>query len=230
LKTARERLPNLEEEIQYLDREQADLARLVKEKKLKLDLQYGEQQIDELRQKATALKEFIQRIDAIPASEKASGLVTLVERATLSEGQADFDSAIRLYEQVVKASPGQTKIKARLDQLKLEWEAKNDDHKKARAYIYETWPSVDVAGLDTQIAEARKALAVCEANGDKLTPRKLLQINAIHTVNLAKQVDALKRKDSEDNRNRAKALATISENLRRLHNDAATWVGGRKDT
>jgi tetratricopeptide (TPR) repeat protein len=229
LKSAQERWPPLEDEIKYLDREQEQLARLAKEKKLTLNLREGEQRIDELRQQAKALQAFIQRIESIPENEKSSGLHKLLERALLLEGEAEFDQAIRLYEQVLQASPEQSKVKTRLDKLKLGWETKGDQHKAARVFIYQTWPTLDVAGVHSQLDEARKALVVCQANGDKLTPLKLLRVNAVHTVNLTKQMETLKRKDSEDNRNRAKTLLEISQSLLRLHNDAATWVGMRKD-
>jgi len=229
LKSAQERWPPLEDEIKYLDREQEQLARLAKEKKLTLNLREGEQRIDELRQQAKALQAFIQRIESIPENEKSSGLHKLLERALLLEGEAEFDQAIRLYEQVLQASPEQSKVKTRLDKLKLGWETKGDQHKAARVFIYQTWPTLDVAGVHSQLDEAKKALVVCQANGDKLTPLKLLRVNAVHTVNLTKQMETLKRKDSEDNRNRAKTLLEISQSLLRLHNDAATWVGMRKD-
>ena len=65
--------------------------------------------------------------------------------------------------------------------------------------------------------------------GDKLTPLKFLRTNAGHTANLQKQLDTLKRRDSEDNRNKTKALAAIGETLLRLHQEAAIWAGVRKD-
>jgi tetratricopeptide (TPR) repeat protein len=229
LKSARERLPPLEEEIKYLDREQDELARLAKEKKLTQNLREGAQQIDELRERAKALHSFIQRIESIPASEKSSGLHKLLERALLLEAEAEFDQAIRLYKQVVQASPEQSNVKTRLDKLEEAWTEKGKEHGEARAFIYQTWPALDIAGLQQNLDVARKHLHACQTAGDKLTPRKLLRVNAVHTINLTKQIETLKRKDSEDNRNRAKTLLEISQSLLRLHNDAATWVGARKD-
>jgi hypothetical protein len=51
----------------------------------------------------------------------------------------------------------------------------------------------------------------------------------VHTVSLKKQLETLRRRDTEDNRNRTKALVQVSEALLSLHNDAAAFVGARKD-
>ncbi|MSQ94134.1 MAG: hypothetical protein EXR98_06205 [Gemmataceae bacterium] len=48
------------------------------------------------------------------------------------------------------------------------------------------------------------------------------------TVNLKNQLDLLKRRDSEDNRNQTKTLVVVSCELLRLHSDAAGFVGVRK--
>ncbi len=229
--SGRKSLPLLEAEITYLDREHDQLHRLVKDKNLGYDLREGRQQIDDLRKQAADLKAFVERIEAVlkePGNEESLGLHKLLERAKLLEREADFDKAIRLYEQVVQANPDQSaKIKTYLDRLKADWKEKNDDHALARKFIYETWPTLDVAGLGKRLEEAKKHLAACERAGDKLTPRKLLLVNVVHTVNLKKQLDTLKRRDTEDNRNQAKIVVQISEGLLRLHDDAAAFVGKR---
>ena len=212
--TGRKRLPLLEAEVKYLDREQGELHRLAKEKKFAFDPREGIQQIDTLRQQVKELQAFVQRIDdalKTPGSEQSLGLVKLVERATLLEADAEFDAAIRLYDQVVQASPEQKKVQAHLDQLKQAWAIKGDKHAQARAFIYQTWPTLDVAGVQKQMPQAQEALATCRAAGDRLTLQRLLRVNVTHTANLKTQLDTLKRRDTEDNRNRAKTLAEIGE-------------------
>jgi hypothetical protein len=234
LESGRKSLPLLEAEIKYLDREHEQLRQAVKEKKLSYDLREGEQQIAELRKQAKELQAFVQRIEGVikeaAGDEKSLGLHKLYERAQLLEREAEFDPAIRLYEQVVQASPEQTKIRAHLDQLKEAWKEKGDKHAGARKFIYQTWPALDVAGLQAKMAEAKAALAICRDADDKLTPQKLLRvINVTHTANLKKQLDTLKRRDSEDNRNQAKRVVQISGDLLRLHNEASAFVGRGKD-
>jgi tetratricopeptide (TPR) repeat protein len=233
LESGRRRLPLLEAELKYLNRERDEISQLAKAKNLSYDLRQGEQQIDELRLQAKDLQAIVQRLERVikeaAGSEKALGLHKLLERAGLYEKEAQFAQAIRLYEQVVQASPDQTKVKAHLDQLKQAWTEKGEKHKKARKFIYEIWPTLDAAELQKNLDAAKDALAVCREAGDKLTPQRLLRANATHTVNLQRQLDTLKRRDSEDDRNQAKALVHISEALRRLHDEIATLVGPRKD-
>ena len=233
LESGRRSLPLLETEVKYLDREHEELGRLAKEKNLAYNLREGEQQIDELRKQMTELKAFVQRLDGVlkesAGSEKDLGLHKLLERARLLEAEAEYDRAIRLYEQVMQASPEQGKIKAHLDQLKASWTPKGEKHSQARAFIYEIWPTLDVASLQKNLPLATDALATCREAGDKLTLQKLLRVNVTHTVNLKKQLETLKRRDSEDNRNQAKIVAQISESLLRLHNDAVTFLGKRKE-
>jgi hypothetical protein len=233
LESGRKSLPALEEEIKYLDREADDLNRLAREKKLAYDLREGRQQIDELRKKAKELQAFVARLDAVlkdaGSDEKTLGLAKRVERAQLLEAEAEFEQAIRLYDQVVQASPEQAKIKAHLDRLRKQWETKDDPHKEARKFLYETWPTLDVAGLQANMKQAEEALAACRAAGDKLTPQKLMRANVAHKVSLQKQLETLKRRDNEDSRNKAKAITQVSERLLRLHTEAAAFVGARKD-
>jgi uncharacterized protein YoxC len=242
LESARKRLPALEDEIKYLDNEQDDLRRLAKEKKIAFDLREYEQQVGELRNQAKELGAFVQRLDNAlreSGSEKSLGLTKLVERGHLHEAEAEFAAAIRLYEQVVLASPEQAKIKAHLDQLKQAWTIKplpedkkerpGEKHEAAREFIYKTWPTLDIGGLQKKLEEAKNAVAVCRAAGDKLTLQKMLRVNVTHTANLKKQLDTLKRRDNEDNRNQAKTVVQISEALLRLHNEAASFVGARKE-
>ena len=233
LESGRKSLPLLQAELKYLNRERDEISRLAKEKNLSYDLREGEQQIDELRQQTKDLQAFVQRLERVikeaTGSEKALGLHKLLERAGLLEKEAEFDQAIRLYEQVLRASPDQAKVKGHLDQLKQDWTEKGKKHKKARKFIYETWPTLEVADLQKNLDTARDALAACRDAGDKLAPQKLLRANATHTANLQRQLDTLKRRDSEDNRNQAKTLGQVSEGLRRLHNEAATFVGPRKE-
>lgn len=233
LDSGRKSLPLVEAEIVYLDGEYAQLNRLVRDKKLDHDLREGAQQIDELREQAKELKKFVDRLDAVlkePGSEEALGLLKLIERAQLLERDADYDKAIRLYDQVVQASPEQSaKIKAHADRLKADWsKVKDEEHVK---FVYERWPTLDVAGLDKGLTEAAKALAACKASQDKLTPKKLLIGAVAHTVNVKKHLETLKRKDSEDNRNQLKILLKldISNRLLRLHDEASAFVAGRKE-
>ncbi|MBI3822161.1 MAG: hypothetical protein HY289_05710 [Planctomycetes bacterium] len=234
LQAARGSLPILEGEVKYLERERNDLERRARDKKQPCDLGEGEKQLEELRKQAVDLKAFVERIDGVvktsAGDDRELGLLKLIERAQLLELDADFDAAIRLFDQAVQAAPGRTaKIQAHLDQLKKAWAVKDDEHAKARAFVYQTWPTLDSAGLFKNKDEAKKALAACRAAQDKLTPQKFLRVNIAHTASLKKELETLKRRDTEDNRNRAKALVQVTEILRELHAEASLLAGPRKE-
>ena len=231
LEAGKKSLPALQAEIDYLDGERSQLAKLAKEKKWAFDAREGDQEIAELRKKATELSEFVGRIERVlkeAGGEKTLGLVKLLERARLLEGEADFDQAIRLYEQVVQASPGEKTVQAHLDKLKADWAPVNAAHAEARDFLMRTWPALGVADLGKNMEKASTSLAICKAAGDRLTPLKLVRANAVHMVNLKKELDTLKRRDVEDNRNRARTLAPTGEALVRLHQDATAWLEARK--
>src|SRR5262249_37920292 len=159
-----------------------EIRQLAKAKNLSYDLRQGEQQIDELRRQAKDLQAIVQRLEHVnkeaAGSEKARGLHKLLERAGPYEKEGEFAQATPLYEQVVQASPDQTKVKAHLDQLKEAWTEKGEKHKNARKFIYEIWPTLDVAQLQKNLDAAKGALAACREAGDKLTPQRLLRANA----------------------------------------------------
>ena len=201
-------------------------------KKLTFQLREGEQQIDALRKQAKDLQAFIEKIEAVQketGDEKSIGLFKLLERARLFEREAEFEKALSLYEQVLQASPDQAKIRAHLDKLKQAWAPKSKEHAAAQDFICKTWLALDVAELPKNLEDAKAALAQCKAADDRLTPQKLLRVNVIHMANLKQQLETLKRKDSEDNRNRAKTLVQISEALLRLHSETAAFLDARKD-
>jgi hypothetical protein len=237
LQAARDRaqagLKNFDDELTHLTKEHGELKRLAQENKIpagQFDLHDGEQRLAELREKRTKLNDFVQRVEeALKEGEQNAGLAQLLERARLLEAEADFAQAIALYERVVKASPEQTKIRSYLDQLKQGWALQGSKHAEARTFVYDVWPKIEVAGLQKGMEPARQALATLKAAGDRLTPRKMLQANAIHAANLKKEVDRLRQRDSVDNRSQAKVIAQVADSLRRLSEEITAFVGEHKE-
>jgi hypothetical protein len=59
-----------------------------------------------------------------------------------------------------------------------------------------------------------------------LTPRKMLQANLAHALELKKRLEVLKQAaPTEDNRNEKKAILHLTEELRDLHTAVRAWVG-----
>jgi hypothetical protein len=228
-------LKNASAELADLTTEHAELLRQARTKTppAKLDLAEGEQRLLELRQRHKELQAFVARVESVvkeAASEKTLRLHKLLERARLLEGEAEFEQAINTYREVLKASPDQPKVRAHLNRLQQAWKPLSEEHTKARQFIYQTWPTLDVNGLKDNLAKARAALAICRAAHDKLTPLKLQRTNAVHAGNLKKeQLDTLKRPESDDKNNQAKALTLVAEGLLRLHAETAAWLAARPE-
>jgi hypothetical protein len=229
-------LKNLDAELTYLGRERDELHRLARDLNIpmkRFDLRDGDQELVKLRQQRDELQQFVGRVETVlkeTNNQEALGLHKLLEQARLFEGEARYDQAIRLYERVLQASPDQPKVKANVDALKQAWAVKDKKHAEARAFIYETWPKVDADGLLKELAKAKAALQTSRAAGDRLTPRKLQQADVLHAANLKKQLDVLRRQNTEDSRNRTRAVQQAADGLRSLHADVLAFLAdGKKE-
>lgn len=117
-------------------------------------------------------------------------------------------------------------MKRELDDLKQAWEPKSEEHRKARAFIYEVWPKLDTAQkMKERMNEARRALQTCREAKDKLTPHKLLLADVALDGRLQKQLAGLRVTESEDDRRVAKVIAQVHDDLERLHADAVEYLG-----
>lgn len=230
---AREGLKSFDEELAQLMREHAELKQLAQEHKLpaaRFDLREGEQRLDELRRRREKVTAFIDRVaQAIKEGEENIALSQQLERARLLEAQAEFAQAIIVYEKVLAARPKETKVRDHLDELKRDWALHGDKHAAARAFVYDTWPKLDVTGLKQNLPVARQTLETLKSAGDPLTAEKMRQANAIHVAALAKEVDRLKRNYSVDNANRAKAIAETAAGLSQLHAEITAFIAARKE-
>jgi len=230
---ARDGLRNVEDELSRLAEEHGELKRLAKENKLadkQFDLREGELRLAELREKHKKLKEFVERIDEVlKQGAQNAGLNQKLERARLLEAEAEFAQAIAIYEKVLEASPDQSKVRGHLDQLKRVWALQGGKHAEARAFVYETWPRLDAAALKKNLDAARQAFATLKAADDRLTPQKMLLANVVHAGNLKKELDRLRQKDTDDNRNQAKVIAQVAQEMVQLTEEIAAFVGTRKE-
>jgi hypothetical protein len=195
-----------------------------------LDLSEGEPQLQQLQEQRARLAAFMGRLDAMikeANSPETKALQTKLERARLLEAEADFDGAIRLYEEVLAKRPDEKQVAAQLAKLKAAWRIKDGDtdHTAAREFLYNTWPRLDTAGVKTDLARAVKAFAVCRDRRDLLTPERLVRTNLVHAVNLKNRLDVLRRaRDSEDNHAEMKALVRVAEGLRDLQAEVRTFL------
>jgi tetratricopeptide (TPR) repeat protein len=230
---ARDGLKNVEDELSRLTEEHGELKRLGKENNLaakQFDLREGELRLAELREKHKKLKDFVERIDEVlKQGAQNVGLNRMLEQARLLEAEAEFAQAISKYEKVLEASPDQSKVRGHLDQLKRAWALQGLKHAEARTFVYETWPRLDAAALKKNLDAARQAFATLKAADDRLTPQKMLQANTVHAAHLKKELDRLRQKDTDDNRNQAKVIAQVALGMVQLTEEITAFVGTRKE-
>jgi hypothetical protein len=143
-----------------------------------------------------------------------------VEQAALFESQAKFDEAIDAYAKAAKILPEPGEVGKRLAALRADWELKDDKHKRARQFLVETWPKVDVLLLKDHLVGAKEALDRCRDAGDRLTPRRFLMANVDHLANIGKIVKTLSQSRLADDRLQLKAWEDTVATLRRLNTQA----------
>jgi hypothetical protein len=234
LRAARQAIKGIKEDLDSLNAERAELVKDTS-KTGGLDLSEGDRAVQQLGEQTEKLAQFAARQEALikeAASPERRALEGMLERAQLLEDQADYAQAIRLYETVLaKSKDPVPKLAERLRALKKAWKIPegDEDHARARDFIYNTWPQLDAAGVKNEVGRALKEFEVCRKRGDRLTPRKLLLTNAAHAANLKKRLEALRfAGDSQDNRAETKALVHAAGELRRLHAAVSKFLRAEK--
>jgi len=218
---------SLESDLRYLGTERDGLIAEAKQMQATLDLSQGEQRIAELEGQQKQLVHYISQLSGILKDEKDPKIQKwkeLAEQGKLMESVADYDKAINLYEQVFAAGGEDPALKAHLDELKRIWTLRDDKHRKAHTFIYETWPEAkDAAQMKSLMSEARRAFETCRGYGDWLRTRKLFKVNIALGSKLARELEALK-KDTEDERKAVETINGVIEDLKKLNEDVAKFL------
>ncbi len=130
-------------------------------------------------------------------------------KAEALEKRGEYPQAIAIYEKIVAEGSKDKAVEKRLATLKQNWEPKNQQHREAREFIYNEWPLCTTAKkMKDKLEEANKAFAVCKANGDYISARKLFLVNQDHLAQLRREVDVLKG-DNEDDRAMLELIKTL---------------------
>jgi hypothetical protein len=193
-----------------------------------------ERGLERFKEDRKQLREYSERLEDVIHKEKDPVRKKLQELAAsiqLREQEADYDKAIELYEEMDRLGKGLPAVKPfqeRLEKLKKQWKLKDEDHKKARDFIYTSWPKLTSAlDLKEHMAEAKKALAKCILVEDRLTPERLLRANIDHFNRLAKRLEAVANSDNPDDRTEGKAILDVRGDLEELTKQASNFI--RKD-
>jgi hypothetical protein len=226
LKAMQADISELSQERESLRTESAKLPRAA------LNLTDGEQNLQRLQEQRDQLQQYLVKLQENIAKEKdpiRQKWQELVLQADLQEREDEFDKAIQLYERVLREGGDNPALRDKLDTLRRAWAPKNNAHAKARTFIYETWPKLETAAqIKDSLDEARNAFRVCKENGDILTPRKLLKTYVTHSSRLAKEVDALRPEEREDDRKTAETIIELTSKLKEFNEDVKEYLRNAK--
>jgi hypothetical protein len=194
MRKAQEGLSRLNDDISRLESDKKTLAsQLSKEspsgvpQPLAVLLSQGDARLADLGKARDRLVKFIKDQEEIIKelnNPERKEILELAQKAEAFENQEEFGQALEVYREL------QEKIKAKgldnpkliehIDNLAKTWEIKGDDHRKARSFIYNTWPKLDYSGskadLDgfkAHVERAKKALETCRKADDHLTALRL---------------------------------------------------------
>jgi hypothetical protein len=217
---AHKALESLDQRLPHYAEERKELANARQPAGAKpLDLSKGDRRLKEVKDGRERLREWVANMDAILKEEntpEAKEAKSQYEQAHGLEAEGDYGRAIELYEKVL-ARTKDAKLEQRLKKLKAAWEPQGDEHKKARAFIYDTWPKLESPTvMKERVKEAQKALAVCRKVKDPFGPRKLLKVALLHATKLTQQAEALSPEFSEQDAKPAQELAEVLKPLAEL--------------
>ncbi|MER3415698.1 MAG: hypothetical protein C4297_05735 [Gemmataceae bacterium] len=210
LDRARQTIQTLSEEKHKIEQGLDDLRSLAKAagKQAAQLLAEGEQYFASLVNDLRDLEEYVKR------EENPSPAYKLVKQARLREAAAEFDQAIRLYQQALKEDPKQPEVQRHLKELQDQWTLKSSAHKQARQFIRETWDKLtESEDIRTHLKKTLAAVDTCFKEGDTLTPRLVLRINLRHMDQLSALLRSLAPESSSEDQELAKKLQQVIEEL-----------------
>lgn len=198
----------------------------------KLDLRDGEQRLAQLRSGQEKLQRFIGGLKQVLAEEndpKRKEAKEKVARAQLMEEEANYDKALELLKEAIDSKQlNDPELQKRYDNLKKAWEPKGEKHAAARAYIYQVWPALEVSKLRGALPDVRKALETCKEVGDTMAPRKFLFATIGHVAKLKETLGGLDPEGNDDDRDTAKTIADLTEDLNKLARDVSDFLEKKK--
>lgn len=224
LERARKALEGLNQRVKRYAEERDELAAVKPATGAKpLDLSKGNARLQDVQKGRDDLSQFVGRVDKILKEENDGGRQearATFEQARNLEAEGDYGRAIELYEKVLAATKDAA-LEQRLKKLKEAWQTKGDDHRKARAFVHDTWPKLEPpATMKERVKQADDALTACRKVKDPLGPRKLLAVALLHAKQLSKQLEELAPDTNEEDRKPAEELTEVLDRLAKLMRDA----------
>src|SRR5437773_7070271 len=194
----------------------------------RVDLSEGEQRLAELKTRRQELQGFSESLNKAlqeANSPEKQQLKAKIQQAQLLENDGEFEKAIQLYESIAQKNGEQSAVASHLKKLKERWQTKDENHRRARNFIYGAWPNYRTsAEMKAHMDEARKAFQTCRDAGDKLSPVKLLKANIAHTAQLNKEKEGLEPEKNEDDRAKFQIIADVADDLGKLTDGISAFL------
>lgn len=223
VKTSRNGLAQMRSDLLSLDSELRAIRADVGKVKLDLtpELAEGEQRMAELRTRYETLAKLVSELEEALVKQNDPRIKewqTMLQRARVLEAELEFDEALALYERVLKDAPNvQKDLREHVAKLKSAWALKDDEHRAARVFIYQTWAKLKgAAQIKDRLPDAWRFFEVCRGNGDQFTLRKLLRVGKDLVAQLAKENDTLRPDANDDDRRAAEIIVETSGELGKL--------------
>jgi hypothetical protein len=225
-------LKSLEEDAKRFEEARTRLEADAKESKVELNLADGNGGLQKMKTAEGILRQYADKLEKLVAqqdSPEAKELKAKLTQAQLAEEDADYDRALALYNDVIKAGAADEELKADVKKLQAAWQPRDEEHRQAREYIYTKWPAIDPVQMLPELPKLRKAFEKCQEVGDNLTPRKILTAALNHINTLQDRAKALRPEENEDDRNTARTIDEVKQQLTELLKAVDNFVNkGRK--
>ena len=150
--------------------------------------------------------------------------LALRRRAVTQQIDAEFDEAIKTYDEILMKYGEREEIRKKKDDLEKKWEIKSDAHRRARAFIYGPWTNLrSVDDIRTNLPKARDALAVCKRVGDRLTPLKILVTPTAAEI-MTKALEEIEKSESDVDKLNLGRLQELNAELEAFIKDVSAFV------
>jgi hypothetical protein len=184
------------------------------------------QRLEDLQKGEAILQSFLEKQTQINQEEndpKKKEWNSQVAQAQFLEKEYEVGQAIAIYEKVLKEGLDNAALRKYVEELKAQWQVKDDKHGEARAFIYNVWPTLDNAGLKERLPEAQQAFAECRRVKDLISPRKLFKVTEAHAVRLKNELDRLHPELEIDDEKPAQLIREVTPGLTKLASDIAVY-------
>jgi hypothetical protein len=171
------------------------------------------------------LKKAFESENSAENQAKREKYLALAQRAETQREEADFESAIQTYEEILAEFGARPDIQRRLDDLKAAWAIKSDEHKRARDYAYNEWAKIaNFEEIKNRLPKAREMFEVCRSVGDKLTALKFSLVASNAAEIIVRAVEELEQSSTDTDKLNLKEARKVSQDLQAFLTDLSKFI------